>query len=40
MNSPSTPTRRNGDHPRLNRAWNALLWLSVIVLAITPFPWW
>jgi hypothetical protein len=47
MSSPSTklPTpegpRRRSDHPRLIAARNALLWLVVIVLAVTPFPlWW
>ena len=40
MSSPSTPPRRRTDGPRLSRAWNALLWLTVLVLAISPFPWW
>jgi hypothetical protein len=46
MNSSSTqlPTpqgpRRRTDHPRVIAARNALLWLVVIVLAVTPFPWW
>jgi hypothetical protein len=31
--------RNNTDHPRLNAAKNALLWLAVIVLALAPFPW-
>ena len=26
--------------PRLNTAWIALLWISVIALAVFPFPWW
>lgn len=32
--------RRCRDHPRVNVAWNALLWLAVIALAVAPFPWW
>jgi hypothetical protein len=26
--------------PRLNKFWSALLWLTVVVLAVYPFPWW
>jgi hypothetical protein len=37
--SPIQP-RRLRNHPRLNTAWNALLWISVIALAVFPFPWW
>jgi hypothetical protein len=46
MNSSSTQStapegsRRPTDRPRLNRAWNALLWTAVIALAVTPYPWW
>jgi hypothetical protein len=37
--SPRQP-RRLSNHTRLNTAWNALLWISVIALAVFPFPWW
>ena len=41
MNSPSTPSRHPNQSPRLRRALNALLWISVIVLAVFPIPlWW
>jgi hypothetical protein len=48
MSSPSTeqPTsdrrlahRFRTDHPRVSSAFNALLWLGLIVLAVAPFPW-
>ena len=28
------------EHPRVNKAVNALLWIGLIVLAIVPIPWW
>lgn len=40
MNSSSTPSRPPTQSPRLRTALNALLWISVIVLAVVPFPWW
>jgi hypothetical protein len=42
MNSSSTQQdpRRRTDHPRVNAARKALVWLGVIVLAVVPFPWW
>jgi hypothetical protein len=40
MRQPATQPRRLSNHPRLNTAWNALLWISVIALAVFPFPWW
>jgi hypothetical protein len=30
----------SSNHPRLNVARNALLWIVVIALAIAPYPWW
>ena len=27
-------------NPRLDTARNALLWIVVIALAVSPFPWW
>jgi hypothetical protein len=33
------PRRRSG-HPRFNRARMVLVWLGVIVLAVSPWPWW
>jgi hypothetical protein len=29
----------SSNHPRLNAARNALLWIVVIALAVAPFPW-
>jgi hypothetical protein len=33
MRQSATQPRRLSNHPRLNTAWNALLWISVIALA-------
>jgi hypothetical protein len=35
MPLPPAPGRGATDHPRVNAAWKALLWLVVIVLAVT-----
>ena len=39
MSSSSDHTNRTR-RPRLNAAGKALLWIAVIVLAISPWPWW
>jgi hypothetical protein len=36
--TPEGPRRR--DQPRINAAWNAVLWLAVIAFAVAPFLWW
>ena len=38
--SPSQSPARRSRHPRFNGAWMVLLWLLVVVLAVSPFPWW
>jgi hypothetical protein len=42
--SPQLPTsqgpRRRTGQARLNVASKALLWVAVIVLAVSPWPWW
>jgi hypothetical protein len=31
----------NGDSARrINRFWRAVLWVTVVVLAVAPYPWW
>jgi hypothetical protein len=31
----------NGDSGRrIGRFWRALLWVTVIALAVAPYPWW
>ena len=40
MRQSATQPRRLSNHPRLNTAGNALLWISLIALAVFPFPWW
>jgi hypothetical protein len=43
MSSSSTqkPTPpRSADHPRLTAAKKALFWLTALVLAVAPYPWW
>jgi hypothetical protein len=33
-------TQGNGEHPRLNTLKRALLWLTAVLVAVFPFPWW
>ena len=48
MSSSSTPTpapdrpepRRRADQPPRKRLREALVWLALIAVAITPIPWW
>jgi hypothetical protein len=47
MTSPQPPLpdsrsdpRMGSEHPRVNAARNALLWLVVVVLAVASYPWW
>jgi hypothetical protein len=41
MSHKQEATQGNGDRGRrLNPFWRVLLWLSVIVLALAPYPWW
>jgi hypothetical protein len=34
------PEGRSNDRPRRNAGWSALLWTAVILLALSPWPWW
>jgi hypothetical protein len=44
MNSSAKTTGQEpqdrSDHPRAKRGWKALLWLAVVAVAVTPYPWW
>lgn len=40
MSTYEDPQRSSDDASRIHSRWKGFLWFAVIVLALSPWPWW